>query len=927
MRRRWRAEQPARKACWSAFPRAPPWRRSHRSCPSSAIVHGCSASTTTPASAICLFRTSCRNKLKPPLTLILCRSVNSAAVKTHLWRARGVPSLVGESMRRTLFGQSTERDRLAPPRASMQDALLFDILDHEASADLTLAERRAESWTFAPWLLLVGHLILVTTLILQDRPPASQAVLASVFVPLGLALLTDVIAGSFLLLWRRMQMAPHTVGRVMCGYIGATGVLWTMSSVAAGALHIADLGFVTLAMASGFFVRSMAAIASPPMAIASALVAFASTIFFSRNPEITFAIDAMALVMVAYSVANTRETIARGRRRLAVEWQAKKALNFVDEFENSGRGWFWETDSLGTLSYVSRQLAEDFQCEPEALLGRQFTDLLSVDHAPEAMEEGKTLGFHLSARFPFSDVVVRPASEQDVHWSLSGNPIFDERGRFLGFRGIGTDLTEQRRSEQEISRLARFDSLTSLPNRAMMRQTLDEALRNANHRQKGCALFMIDLDRFKNVNDTLGHPVGDALLRQVGERLKAVMGNHGQVGRLGGDEFQAILPGSVALGLLGSLARTWSVQSSRPHLIEGNKVTIGASLGIAIGDPGRASADALVRDADLALYAAKGAGRGKHRFFEQAMHSEAAERQLLENDLRQAIERGELSVHYQPIVRTAGEEVSGFESLVRWQHPARGAISPAKFVPLAEEAGLIGKIGDWVLRTALEDAAHWPDHGRVAVNLSPLQFNDPLVVDIVAKHLKETVVLAEALDFEITEGMFLAEGDSTDETFARLKALGVRLALDDFGTGYSSLGYLKKAPFDKIKIDQSFVRGAASSSTTNRNAAIIRAIVTLAETLDMDTCAEGVETHDDLQLIRELGVSMVQGFIFGRPTPAEAARQIANSVTLEAAGFACVREPRHRLMRRALAAIDGETVELKMRNISSMGALVECTAS
>ena len=211
-------------------------------------------------------------------------------------------------------------------------------------------------------------------------------------------------------------------------------------------------------------------------------------------------------------------------------------------------------------------------------------------------------------------MVVRPASEQDVHWSLSGNPIFDERGRFLGFRGIGTDLTEQRRSEREISRLARFDSLTTLPNRAMMRQTLDEALRNAAHRKKGCALFMIDLDRFKNVNDTLGHPIGDALLRQVAERLTSVMGNHGQVGRLGGDEFQAVLPGSADIGLLELLARTLIEQVSRPYMIEGNKVTIGASVGIAIGDPGRASADALVRDADLALYAAKAAGRGKHRF-------------------------------------------------------------------------------------------------------------------------------------------------------------------------------------------------------------------------------------------------------------------------------------------------------------------------
>jgi predicted signal transduction protein with EAL and GGDEF domain len=351
-------------------------------------------------------------------------------------------------------------------------------------------------------------------------------------------------------------------------------------------------------------------------------------------------------------------------------------------------------------------------------------------------------------------------------------------------------------------------------------------------------------------------------------------------------------------------------QVSRPYSIEGHKVTIGASVGIAIGDPGRSGADALVRNADLALYAAKGAGRGKHCFYQPSMHSEAAERQLLENDLRQAIERDELSVAYQPIVRAAGEEICGFEALVRWTHPTRGKISPDKFIPLAEEAGLIGPIGEWVLRTALEEAAQWPDHVRVAVNLSPLQFNDPAIVRVVAEHLRETGVRPERLELEITEGVFLADGDSTDETFAGLKKIGVRLALDDFGTGYSSLGYLKKAPFDKIKIDQSFVRGAASAA--NRNAAIIRAIVTLAE------------THDDLQLIRELGVSMVQGYIFGRPEANEIARELANRVTVQADGYQCIREPRHRLMRRAMASIDGASVELKLRNISSMGALVEC---
>jgi EAL domain-containing protein (putative c-di-GMP-specific phosphodiesterase class I) len=307
------------------------------------------------------------------------------------------------------------------------------------------------------------------------------------------------------------------------------------------------------------------------------------------------------------------------------------------------------------------------------------------------------------------------------------------------------------------------------------------------------------------------------------------------------------------------------------------------------------------------------------------MHSKAAERQLMENDLRQAIERTELSVAFQPIVRTAGEEITGFETLVRWKHPTLGPISPAKFVPLAEEAGLIGQMGEWVLRAALDEASHWPEHIRVAVNLSPLQFNDPHIVDTIAKHLAETGVRAERLELEITEGVFLAEGDSTDETFAKLKGLGVRLALDDFGTGYSSLGYLKKAPFDKIKIDQSFVRGAASS--TNRNAAIVRAIVTLAETLGMDSCAEGVETHDDLQLIRELGVSMVQGYIFGHPSDAETARDLANRATVEADGFQCNREARHRLMRRAITSIRGQTTEVRLRNISSMGALVECPLS
>ena len=825
-------------------------------------------------------------------------------------------------MRRALFKDAIVLGGESAVKASISEALWFDLRSAETPDDESLAAQRVATFDYAALLMGVTHIICGIACILL-HPMNSLAAMSGPLALLALTLGLDGAAASALYMRDRWNLAPHIVTRALCAYLALSGLMWMLfASAMPHSSHQASADLLSLSLGVGITVTALVSIGSPAASMVNAVMAVAGAALFARAHTLTGGIAALASVTVAYSVAGARTMIASARQRLHLDAQARKALRFVHEFENSGRGWFWETNNQGTLSYVSQQLADDFKCQPEELLGRQFNDLLSIGTSTgDNLREERTLGFHLSARFPFSDVVVRAASDEDVHWSLSGNPIFDERGRFLGFRGIGTDLTEQRRSEQEISRLARFDSLTGLPNRALMRKTLDEALRNAARRQKGCSLFLIDLDRFKNVNDTLGHPIGDALLRQVAQRLTSVMGNHGQIGRLGGDEFMAVLPGTVEAGLLESLSKTLIELVSRPYLIEGHKVTIGASVGIAIGDPGRSCADSLVRNADLALYAAKAAGRGRHSFYESSMHSEASDRQLLENDLRQALERGELSVVYQPIVRAAGEEVCGFEALVRWAHPVRGPISPDKFIPLAEECGMIGPIGTWVLTTALNEAARWPDHIRIAVNLSPIQFNDPEIIAIVRTALKESGVRAERLELEITEGVFLADGDETDVTFARLKALGVRLALDDFGTGYSSLGYLKKAPFDKIKIDQSFVKGAASSM--NRNSAIIRAIVTLAESLDMDTTAEGVETHDDLQLVRELGVSQIQGYIFGRPGNAESALTLATSVSVEADGFQCVREPRQRLMRRAIAGIDGVAVEVRLRNISAMGALVE----
>ena len=825
-------------------------------------------------------------------------------------------------MRRSRFAGAVKVN--AQDRAGWLDTLSFDVRTPVSSAESAIAEQRVAQLTFVPLLLGVAHVISSIAILLHFglAIPASAGPL--LFGTMTLALLFDCAALAFMRFRERLDLSPRNVTYLMSLVVFASCGLWSLFGYSAASLPSSDGGgIIPIVIGTVIVATSVAVSSSPPLAVVHAFTGTMGAAMLSGDPAVVAGIGTMSMALAGYSVISSRKMIDIARERLQLDDEAHKALHFVNEFENSGRGWFWETNSLGTLSYVSQQLADDFQTDPETLLGRQFTTLLSVDASPEnSLREERTLGFHLSARFPFSDVIVRAATNDDVHWSLSGNPVFDDNGRFMGFRGIGTDLTEQRRSEQEITRLARFDSLTSLPNRAMMRQTLDEALRNAAIRQKGCALFLIDLDRFKNVNDTLGHPIGDALLRQVADRLKLGMGNHGQVGRLGGDEFKAVLPGTTETGLLESLAKTLIEQVSRPYMIEGHKVTIGASVGISIGDPGRACADAMVRNADLALYAAKAAGRGVHCFYEQAMHSEATDRQALENDLRQAIDRGEMSVVYQPIVRTAGEEVCGFEALVRWNHPARGPIGPDKFIPLAEECGMIERIGTFVLQTAVEEASHWPDQVRIAVNLSPIQFNNPSIVATVAAVLAEHKLRAERLELEITEGVFLADNDATDETFANLKALGVRLALDDFGTGYSSLGYLKKAPFDKIKIDQSFVRGAASRD--NRNSAIIRAIVTLADSLGMDTTAEGVETHDDLQLIRDLGVSQIQGYIFGRPADGATARELASQQTVEADGFACVREPRQSLMRRAITAINGDRVEIRLRNISARGALVEC---
>ena len=638
------------------------------------------------------------------------------------------------------------------------------------------------------------------------------------------------------------------------------------------------------------------------------------------------------VVFLGLLIAMMREDIRHQRRatrghRLAVSEQ-ERALGLVRDFERGGGGWFWETDRHGQLVYISPTVAAKLGLSASDLLGRPFTDLIRKRLGKDENEE-RTLGFSLSSRTPFKELTVQAAVPgEERWWSISGHPISNEFGNFQGFRGSGTDLTDKKRSEREINQLARYDTLTGLANRLHITDLLERALRNHMGQAQPCALLLLDLDRFKAVNDTLGHPVGDQLLQQVAGRLTQIVGDKGQVGRLGGDEFQIVLPQITNPEKLAGIANAIILSVARPFAIEGQQVRVGSSIGIAISEGAISegqgvSAAALVRNADLALYAAKDAGRGVFRFYADAMHNQASERKAIEDALRDALARDELQLFYQPIVDIQSERISGFEALLRWRRASGEMISPSKFIPIAEEANLIVPIGEWIIRTACATIARLGPGYRVAVNVSPRQFVNENLPTIIMNAVTSAGIRPEQLELEITEGVFLDESPENLEMFQKLKRTGVRLALDDFGTGYSALGYLKKAPFDKIKIDQSFVLGAADGSSMN--AAIISSIVGLARALGMETTAEGVETHDDLALIRRLGCSHVQGYIYGRPMDLSDVLVLlhAGDGRVEARGHKSVREPRARTFRTICVVSEGHEYEVIVRNLSSRGALVE----
>lgn len=603
----------------------------------------------------------------------------------------------------------------------------------------------------------------------------------------------------------------------------------------------------------------------------------------------------------------------------------RQAWLLLRDYERSGSGWFWSSDEHGRLAYISSRAAEKLGKASEELVGTPFQAIFNLERNEDDDPVGRTLPLVLNARKTFSELELRANSaEEEIWWAISGRPQFDESGSFSGFLGNGTDITKVRRTQRDASRLAMYDSLTGLTNRYQMGKRLAATLTAYKAAKRACALMMIDLDRFKQVNDTLGHPAGDELLKQVAQRLTRIMPDNGcEIGRLGGDEFQVVLPDVDDRGRLGDIARKIIEIVSQPYSVDGSRCVIGASVGVAIAPYDGIDADELTRSADLALYAAKGGGRGQFRFYSSELHREAERRRQIEDDLRDALLNDELYLAYQPVVDVKTNQVAGLEAVMRWEHPELGNVSPAIFIPIAEETHLIGPMGDWALKQACQDVAMLPGNIRVAVNVSPAQFSNAGLPQVVTQALTSSGLPAERLELEVTESIFLSDDEHTDHMFKSLKVLGVRLALDDFGTGYSALSYLQKTDFDKIKIDQGFIRGVTQPGS--RNVAIIKSVVSLAEGLNMETTAEGIEALDELQVMHDLGVQYIQGYIYSRPlaySDVEEALASGNWV-IEPTGPSKFRHERMTVLRKIGLIHEDHRYEVMLRNMSRTGCLIE----
>jgi diguanylate cyclase (GGDEF)-like protein len=683
--------------------------------------------------------------------------------------------------------------------------------------------------------------------------------------------------------WRRLitdgarALAKKSAQYIIVGHVIYFAVLWSALPLVVfpGADHNGSMLVATVVVGTicgGAFMLSPmvpAAIAYVvSMCLSCALGLLRSD--YATSQALMIALMVYMVIMSGVSYTNGKIFMSRLRAEAETERQKQLIDLLLRDFEEHASDWLWEISPTGHLRHVSARLAQAFDMPAKVLLKRSFIDLLANMLPPDDEDAAAALGKLTSCirmGQPFRDLEISVTVGREIHcWSLTAKPLLDDAGRAAGWRGVGSDISHTRRTRDELARLANFDALTGLANRHRFSSELSKLAADLSTQVRPCSLLFMDLDNFKNINDSMGHGVGDQLLRRLGARLNACVAEGDLLARLGGDEFALLSWRYATHSEAEALAERLVGLLAEPCQLDDALVEVRASMGVALAPRDAKDPQSLLQCADLALYAAKAAGRNTYRFFDQQMAESARTRVRLQHELGQALRAKQFTLFFQPQMRLDTGAIIGFEALVRWQHAERGLIGPGEFIPIAEETGQIVPLGNWVLREACRRAALWPGELRVAVNLSAVQFRSSSVIDLVDEALADSGLAPERLEVEITESALIEDHDGAQSTLIALRRRGVRVAMDDFGTGYSSLAYLRRFPMDKIKIDVMFVRSLDSDQDAQ---AVVTAIISLARALRLETTAEGIETSEQLLMLRALGCDDVQGYLIAHPMPGD----------------------------------------------------------
>jgi diguanylate cyclase (GGDEF)-like protein/PAS domain S-box-containing protein len=679
--------------------------------------------------------------------------------------------------------------------------------------------------------------------------------------------------GTYLALTRPGEPAKGPPRQTVIGTIAYAALLGTLWGFVLNTLPVGQDPTIRAAAtigAGGLLCVSMMVLLNYPQALAAfAIPLIIGALGAVLGPGVTPAIwvdgvllTGLAFIMVVVTLSHAAAFVAhRASETLLKEKSAIIGL-LLREFEQSTSDWIWGSDADGAINRLSGGFTTATGVAEDALLGADFVHFLRCITPPN-----DPLMVHverdMQARQTFHQIELRVTADgQDCWWSLTGKPAFDESGNYLGYIGTGSDVTERKLAERRITLLAHHDPMTGLLNRTRFTEQLNSCVARLERYGTPFSVMFLDLDQFRSVNDSRGHMVGDKLLVQVAQRLDAMVRETDLTARLGGDEFAVILPNDCNVENVGRLAARVIEEIGRAYMIDGDEITVGVSIGIAVAPMNGTRPEPILRNADLALQRAKADGRSIYRFFDSQMDAEARAWRALDVELRNAIHNNELVLYYQPLVSADGARPTGFEALIRWNHPIRGLVAPAQFIPIAEQSNLIVDVGDWTIEQACIAAASWPDHLTVAVNLSARHFRRSDIAMVVERALAVSGLAAPRLEIEITEGLLLENPDEVVEKLGEIRALGVTIAMDDFGTGHSSLSHLLKFPFDRIKIDRSFV-AASSEDEVARD--MLKAIAALGKTLKLKITAEGVETKAQADFLSEIACHELQGFYFARP--------------------------------------------------------------